>query len=108
MPEEETDKCGSYGINAWVYNPPRTQDEWEQHRTENNWRTPTVKGTGNIPLFLDCTWLGGSPESYDDPPEYDGQWELERGASSMKRFCINRHNEHINGFFELVGPADRA
>ena len=92
-------ECGSYGINAWVYNPTPKRGVFMTHPTTPNWRSSNVKGTANIPLFLDCTWIGSSPEPFDNPPAYDGDSWVKLGGSSMKRFCINRHDGFINGVF---------
>ena len=88
---------GSYGINAWVYNP--SDETWETHLTTKNWRQPTAKQAANVPVFLDCSWLGGSPEPEDAPPSYDGECTVDPGGESMLRFCFNRHDKNINGVF---------
>lgn len=88
---------GSYGINAWVYNP--AGETWETHLTSKNWRQPDAKQPANVPLFLDCSWLGGAPEPEDSPPTYDGQCTVDPGGESMLRFCFNRHDKYINGVF---------
>jgi len=88
--------CGSYGINAWVYNPPPQVSKFMTHPTVNNWRSANVERAGNIPLFLDCTWFGSCPEPFDQPPEFEGNSQVGVGGSSMKRFCINRHDGFIN------------
>ncbi|MHC4173873.1 MAG: type II secretion system protein [Planctomycetota bacterium] len=90
---------GSYGHNSKIPNtppecPPERHPEWY-------WRTVNVKGGHNIPLFMDCLWIGSSGSEVDQPPPYDGApWE---GIDGMNRFCFNRHghrNEgYINGLF---------
>jgi hypothetical protein len=43
--------------------------------------------------------VGGSPDSTNDPPEFDDEpfeWEF---VNNMKRFCLNRHDGYINGVF---------
>jgi len=86
----------SYGINNWLYDPGGSQ-LWG-YEAENHWRNINVKDVENIPLFLDCFYLGGHPLSTNTPPEYDGQTES-AGAICMRRFCINRHNATINMVF---------
>jgi len=81
---------GSYALNEWVSNPPEGA-AWGG-MPENFWRTTNVKGAGNIPLFLDCWWMGGFPLDEDNPPEYE-QWVW---GEEMNRYCINRHNGFIN------------
>ena len=94
---------GSYGMNGYASNPSPgvTVNPWG-YDTTNNWQGPDVKGGAYIPLFLDCAWLGGSPLHEDTSPEYDGQ-TLGGGPGGsmdeMRRFCMNRHNEGINGLF---------
>ena len=81
---------GSYGMNGWVCNPPT--GGWAPDK--NHWRTPNVAGADNIPLFMDCQWIDGWPQHYDNPPDYDGQLD-----DQMTRFCINRHSGYINSAF---------
>jgi prepilin-type N-terminal cleavage/methylation domain-containing protein len=88
---------GSYGINAWVYNASGLT--WESHLTSKNWRQPEGTQAANIPVFLDCLWLWGSPEPEDSPPSYDGQCLVDPGGESMLRFCFDRHEKNINGVF---------
>ncbi len=39
---------------------------------------------------MDCGWVDGWPQQFDDPPEWEGRiggymWQ------AMRQFCINRH-----------------
>jgi prepilin-type N-terminal cleavage/methylation domain-containing protein len=87
---------GSYGINGWVYVPG--VDTLYGKPAEFFLRSAHVKGTTNIPLFLDCWFWCGWPEHTDSPPSYDGQkWAGD--ADSMQRFCIDRHQHAINAVF---------
>lgn len=70
-----------------------------RHSVEGMRRSTNVKGAADIPLLLDSSWIGGCPEHYDRPPEYDDEQDISSGASSMLRFCINCHNGYINGLF---------
>jgi len=54
-----------------------------------------VRGSANIPAFLDATWYESAPESDDDPPRR----EHHDGGYGMQDFCVNRHNGCINGMF---------
>ncbi|MHC4541840.1 MAG: type II secretion system protein [Planctomycetota bacterium] len=87
---------GSYGINNWLYNPRRSK-LWG-YPADDHWRHINVKGQVDIPLFMDCLTPGGHPEPTNTPPEFYGQtagfWE-----DQIRRFCIDRHNEAINGLF---------
>ena len=88
---------GSYGLNGWVCYEDPTFD-YGGIDVKNNWGTPNVKGAANIPLFLDCGWVDGWPESFDDPPEYDGEIGF-YNELAMKQFCMNRHDENTNSLF---------
>jgi hypothetical protein len=39
------------------------------------------------------------PVNGDEPPEYEFWWLDVIGVNEMRRFCTNRHNEHVNGVF---------
>ncbi len=87
---------GSYGINGWVYNPG--EDPLIGKPAQYFWKTPNLRGTAEIPLFLDCWFWCGWPDDTDTPPSYDGQrWAGDE--DSMQRFCIDRHHQAINGVF---------
>jgi len=87
---------GSYGINHWVY--VAAQDPLYDQPAKYYWGTVNVKGSNNIPLFLDCWFWCGGPENDDTPPAWDGHRILGH-TESMNRFCINRHQQGINGIF---------
>jgi prepilin-type N-terminal cleavage/methylation domain-containing protein len=86
---------GSYGINGWTRNPPR--DLEAQYRgnfpTKDNWRTPNDKAANRVPVFLDCRWPDGWMKADIGPPEY------EEDPTTWARFCINRHDRHVNSLF---------
>jgi prepilin-type N-terminal cleavage/methylation domain-containing protein len=84
---------GSFGLNAWVAN-----DQGGIHENKN-WRSVHVKGGSMIPVFVDCQWVDGLPEPFDEPPIYDGQCEWQWYGNAMHSFCINRHNGVVNGVF---------
>lgn len=88
---------GSYGLNDYVYNPSSEITHWN-YEHKNFWRTVEVRGASNIPLFADCWWWAGSPDNGCVPPEYDGDAQF-GVVNFMKRFCINRHEGHINSLF---------
>jgi len=90
---------GSYGMNGHVSNPTRgVEDPWGRDLTRN-WRTPNVRQASEIPLFLDCVWLGGVPEQTDVPPQVDGYCEFSQLGVNMQGFCIDRHNGSVNSLF---------
>jgi len=86
---------GSYGVNGYIYVP--VGDVYGTP-TEGFWRTPNVKGVGNIPMFLDCYFWCGWPEHTNTPPEYDG-WQNRGDEDAINRFCLNRHDGFINAAF---------
>jgi hypothetical protein len=86
----------SYGINNWLYDPAGAM-LWG-YEAENHWKTILVKGTDNIPLFLDCFYLGGHPLSTNTPPEFNGQTQ-NAGSICMRRFCFDRHDGPTNMVF---------
>lgn len=89
---------GSYGINGWLTNPPAADEVVHGRSTTKNWRRADVRGAGKVPMFLDSWWHEGWPEHYDMPPDFD--WQVTDSLqNTMRRFCINRHNGHINGVF---------
>jgi prepilin-type N-terminal cleavage/methylation domain-containing protein/prepilin-type processing-associated H-X9-DG protein len=84
---------GSYGINAWVCNPPAGYGEETKY-----WRTVNVKGASQAPLFLDSAWYNAQPRHTDDPPFAEDGFFGYVGAT-MGMFCVNRHNGAVNGLF---------
>jgi len=91
--------CGSYAMNGHVSNPtPGMEDPWGRDMSKNI-RSPNVKQASDIPLFLDCVWLGGLPEHFDTPPQFDGDCEFGDLGVNMQGFCIDRHTGSINGLF---------
>ncbi|MCU0915854.1 MAG: type II secretion system GspH family protein [Planctomycetes bacterium] len=94
------DMSGSYGLNQWVLNVPKTSVEGRR-APENMWRTPNVDGGNYIPLFLDCATIGATVWPEDDPPDYDGQYWPYTGNNmdEMRRVCVNRHDGGIGVLF---------
>ncbi len=86
----------SYGINNWLYNP-RGETLWG-YEAENHWKNANVKNADNVPLFLDCFYLGGHPRHTNAPPDYHGQTQ-NAGPVCMQRFCIDRHDGVTNMVF---------
>ncbi len=90
---------GSYGMNGHVSNDPPDANDPYGRNLANNWRRCDVRSASNIPLFLDCTWLGALPTSFDEPPQYEGECLYGPNGPDIKAFCIDRHNGFINGLF---------
>jgi len=87
----------SYGFNGWLFDkhfdasiPLRTRI-----RSLTSIDIYSLKGKANIPVFLDSTMPYGIPREVFLPPRRGGT----NGTLSMGCFCMNRHNEHINGLF---------
>jgi len=89
---------GSYGINGWVYQNGESGGLLYGKPAEFFWKTPSVKGAFEIPLFLDCWFWCGWPEYQNRPPAYDGEKQL-GDPDAMNRFCINRHGGAINSVY---------
>jgi hypothetical protein len=93
---------GSYGINGWICNPPPEETINSLGLpTANNWRTVNVTGASNVPLLLDSMWIDSYPDTTNIPPPFDGDecGSGPMGSKQMRFFCINRHDEFINGAF---------
>ncbi len=87
------DDYGSFGLNGWVAN-----DTGGIH-ADKNWRSVHVPGGSEIPVFVDCQWVDGLPEPFDQPPVFDGECQWQWYGNAMRSFCINRHNGSVNGVF---------
>ena len=87
---------GSYGVNGYIYVP--VGDSVYGISPEGFWRTTNVKGSSEIPMFMDCYFWCGWPQATNTPPDYNG-WQERSDANAMNRFCINRHNGTINAVF---------
>jgi hypothetical protein len=88
----------SYGFNGWLFCcdfeasiPIRTR--WFGEMT--GIRIDHLRGKGNIPVLLDSTMPYGYPRAELQPPQRGGT----NGTPNMGCFCMDRHNECINGLF---------
>jgi len=84
---------GSFGLNGWVAN------DLDGIHANKNWRSIHVKGSSEIPVFVDCQWVDGLPEVFDSPPTFDGDCAWQFPGNAMRNFCINPHNGSVNGVF---------
>jgi hypothetical protein len=85
--------AGSYGINDWVGDPTQGFSIGQE---SYYWKSPSQKGAGYAPLFLDARWLGGMPLDTNTPPTSgDGAG----GSGMMNRYCIDRHSGEIDVVF---------
>jgi prepilin-type N-terminal cleavage/methylation domain-containing protein len=80
---------GSYGMNHSLTSP--------EFRTRGgpNLNVFSIRGEANVPVFLDCASHGSMPKDTDHPPRLP----LDLVTSDMSRFCLDRHDAHINGLF---------
>jgi prepilin-type N-terminal cleavage/methylation domain-containing protein/prepilin-type processing-associated H-X9-DG protein len=92
--QPDVNLIGSYGINAWVYNPPPDVTEIEGRPTDWNWRRFDVPQPSNTPLFLDAMWRGGGPQVTDTPPAYNGEWAGYN--AEFHHFAMFRHAKGVN------------
>ena len=92
---------GSYGMNAWICNPPKDAPRFESHDVaKNNWRTFTIKGAARVPLLGDEQWIDCWPDAKDEVPLWDGEpWGPYADYSHMVRICMNRHSGFVNWVF---------
>jgi prepilin-type N-terminal cleavage/methylation domain-containing protein len=90
------DTRGSYGLNGWLEDR-KCDDGQNMWMDALRWRTSNVRGSNNIPLLLDSPWIDAWPRHTDAPPETEDIHP--NSVDSIGRFCINRHNEYINGLF---------
>jgi len=90
---------GSYGMNGHVSNDRPADEDPYGRDLLNNWRKADVRGGYQVPLFLDCIWLGGAPEPLDEPPTFEGFFQPTPLGVNMQGFCIDRHQGGINGLF---------
>ncbi len=88
---------GSYGMNHWICNPAKGE---AARPADYFWRVADIRQSMVVPVFLDCATIGGDPTEKNPPPAYEGH--LHPGSydvTCMGRFCINRHDEFVNGLF---------
>ena len=92
---------GSYGMNAWVCNPPPDAPVFQNHNVAlNNFRTFQVRGAARVPLLGDAQWIDCWPMQVDVVPDGDGEpWGSTASFSHMVRVCINRHQNYVNWVF---------
>jgi prepilin-type N-terminal cleavage/methylation domain-containing protein/prepilin-type processing-associated H-X9-DG protein len=83
------DMAGSYGVNAWMSNPPDSVFTGGAV-PEGYWRKLTIAGrVAGVPLFADCVWQGTTPHPNNQYPPYSGQCDK---FAEMPSFCIPRHS----------------
>jgi prepilin-type N-terminal cleavage/methylation domain-containing protein/prepilin-type processing-associated H-X9-DG protein len=81
--------AGSYGVNAWMSNPPDSVFSAGDTTRIGYWRKLTAAGRfAGAPLFADCVWSGATPAPADTMPTASGFCDK---FAPMPSFCIPRH-----------------
>ena len=88
-------KVGSYGINWWINDSDLVVGA---HEATGKWRRTGQKNAGAIPVLMDCGFMLVRSETYDPPPEQDGEFAWSFGGG-MRRVCTNRHHGNVNMLF---------
>jgi len=84
----------SYGLNEWLFhNHFRFDDSAPRRYRQPYTDISSIRGRAKVPVLLDSTMPESRPDSISGPPRNPG-W-----GRGMARFCIDRHNGHINGLF---------
>jgi prepilin-type N-terminal cleavage/methylation domain-containing protein/prepilin-type processing-associated H-X9-DG protein len=94
----------SYGLNGWLFQPPGDPDDllWKVRLLSEAPRTYTdvfsLRRRADVPLLLDSRGDSSSPTDDTPPPSSENDAQRDNG-STMARFCMNRHNGHVNCLF---------
>lgn len=85
----------SYGLNGWLFNRRFVSPDpsYFIHHTPPYTDISSLKRREKIPLILDSKMPACPPIDIYDPPIIPGF------GFGFANFCLNRHNEHINGLF---------
>jgi prepilin-type N-terminal cleavage/methylation domain-containing protein/prepilin-type processing-associated H-X9-DG protein len=88
----EAGDYGSYGINAWMHNPPNSSGILTPDPGgPKYWRKlGRVTKPVEVPVFGDCIWDGTAPEPNDTPPPAMGV-QVTGARGEMSNFCLPRH-----------------
>jgi len=90
---------GSYSINGWVCDPHQASGMWGHTPASNYWRTPSVQGRENVPVFADAWWVDAWPQEIDQPWQTSGRIPDSPSTDNMIRVCVNRHDGAVNCLF---------
>lgn len=97
----EAGDCGSYGINAWVYNLPADTYIYKEY---NHWRWRNInriKQPCDVPLLSDALWI----DAWCDVSDRRYQSEemlyisVQQDEAGIPRVCTVRHSGGINMLF---------
>ena len=98
--------AGGYGLNEWCAAPPPGFTRYWGFQTKYAWNKITARRASQVPLFLDCVYVGAFPIAGNTPLSFDlagqrwnenawGSW----ASNGMRLFCIDCHEGTINGVF---------
>jgi prepilin-type N-terminal cleavage/methylation domain-containing protein len=91
VPASQGGDEGSYAPNGWMCNiPAGATTMWGRGPAANYWRTTSVKGVDNIPVFTEGWWVDGWPLDADIPAA-SGDTMTNLSNNEMQRLCVNRH-----------------
>jgi prepilin-type N-terminal cleavage/methylation domain-containing protein/prepilin-type processing-associated H-X9-DG protein len=102
-PHDMTDEwpvIGSYVINLWI----SESAGGAQFKTDSSgrrcsyWRTPYIRHASYAPIIVCAQWKDCEPYPVDEPPEHPFDW-WEANANELKRPCLQRHGDFVNGLF---------
>jgi prepilin-type N-terminal cleavage/methylation domain-containing protein/prepilin-type processing-associated H-X9-DG protein len=82
----------SYAHNLWAWTDVRdgiSPGDWYRLM----WRPGEAEHRADVPLHLDCRWIGVGPCEDDVPPPEDDVWVPD---SPMSDVCIDRHQGGVN------------
>jgi prepilin-type processing-associated H-X9-DG protein len=105
---EKDGMYGSYGINGWAYDPldnglivngQQITYTIDSSNRSKYWRTINVKNADKVPLFGDCMYDGGTPETTDPPSSVKGTELNASSGTDMSIYCIDRHQGGTNMAF---------
>jgi prepilin-type processing-associated H-X9-DG protein len=104
-------QIGSYGFNSWLYRTPGTTALPSGQGPREAYYTLPAKGSTEIPVFADCSFVNSWPRETDAVPTNLMSPVTDANLTSgsnvgMPRFCIDRHKKAINVVF-LDGSARR-
>ncbi|MHC4336395.1 MAG: type II secretion system protein [Planctomycetota bacterium] len=87
---------GSYVKNLW------SSDETGSGKVGGNrelfWRTPYIRHAAYAPIMMCAQWKDADPIPEDQPPE-SARAIWTPGEQEMRRACIQRHGDFVNGLF---------
>jgi hypothetical protein len=89
---------GSYGKNAWVSEPSTAVSGDEAYvKNEYFFQNVRVRHVSRIPLFGDCSFVGGFPDVYDEPEQSREFWPVY--SNEINRWNKDRHKLSVNLVF---------